>query len=72
MPKKGDVSYSSSYLNRKFRYRKGVKGLLVDEDKKNKHVRMLLKVDHESIVAVKKGTHLITDEEEFKNNTNNS
>ena len=54
MPKKGDVSYSSSYLNRKFRYRKDVKDLLVEEDKKNKHARMLLEVDHESVVGVKK------------------
>ena len=55
-PKKEDVSYTSSYFNKKFRYRKGLKDLLVDEDKKNKHVRMLLEVDRESVVEVKKNS----------------
>ena len=54
MPEKEDVSYSFSYLNRKFRYRKGMKDLLVDEDKKNKHVRMLLEVARKSVVGVNK------------------
>ena len=39
-PKEEDVSYSSSYFNENFKYKNGLKDLLLEEDENNKHVCM--------------------------------